>query len=63
MVPPIDQDDLCIASPQRMRRGQAGKTGADDHDPLLYARLRGGDGHFFPLRGSSSVSVMFRLLR
>jgi hypothetical protein len=35
MITSIDQNDLCIASSQRSRRGDPGKAATDDYDSLL----------------------------
>ena len=34
VIAAIDQDDLGIGVPQRVRRRESGKTAADDHDTL-----------------------------
>jgi hypothetical protein len=33
VIAAVDQDDLGIGVPQRVRRRESGKTAADDHDP------------------------------
>jgi hypothetical protein len=33
VVAAVDQDDLSIGVPQRVRRREPGKAAADDHDP------------------------------
>ena len=51
MIAPVDQNDVGIASLQRARRGDPGKSAADDHDALrrlgaaASARFRCAAGH------------------
>ena len=40
VVAPIDQDELDIGVPQRVRCGDPGKTAADDHDTLALRTRR-----------------------
>jgi len=44
VVAPVDQDDIGIRVPQRMRRGEPGKTATDDDNPLAPAAGRGDYG-------------------
>jgi hypothetical protein len=40
VVAAVDQHDLGVGAPQRMRRCDPGKAAADDHDTLALRRWR-----------------------
>jgi hypothetical protein len=44
VVAPVDQHDLGIRVPQRVRRSEPGKAATDDHDTLALRQRRIDDG-------------------
>ena len=47
VVAPVDQDDLGVRMPQRARRGNPGKSTADDDDALAPSAGRRDNGGSF----------------